>query len=375
MSSMRPSLRSLVCLAAMAVAASASARPATAAEDASAPAVTFGGFVDTYYAWDAQRPVAFDRAYTTQAVRHAEFNVNLAFVEARLVGPRTRGRFAIQSGTAVQSNYAGEPRNGAISGPDVSRAVQEATVGWRVSPTLWVDGGIFPAHVGYESWISRDNITYTRSLVAEYSPYYESGARLTWTPSSVLTAQAVLVNGWQNISAENSSPGAGVRVDWTPRPGLVLTYDDLFADMAPDTSASHVRAYHDVLAQWDPTPRWRLATALSLGTQAHSAADGGGATWGGGVLMARWQVSAKVALTGRVEGFSDPDQVVLVTGVDAPFRSVGASFGVDVSPEPSLRWRTEIRAFGSRDAVWPEHESGRMGTRAGFVVTSLSLTL
>src|SRR5450631_2349630 len=64
--------------------------PAQAADAAapqaadSKPAVTLGAFVDGYYAWDFDQPPAFDRAYTTQPARHAEFNVNLAFVEAKL---------------------------------------------------------------------------------------------------------------------------------------------------------------------------------------------------------------------------------------------------------------------------------------------------
>jgi hypothetical protein len=34
--------------------------------------VSFGGFVDNYYAYDFGRPVNFDRPFTTQAVRHNE---------------------------------------------------------------------------------------------------------------------------------------------------------------------------------------------------------------------------------------------------------------------------------------------------------------
>ncbi len=349
--------------------------PPSRAQAPDAPRVTFAGFVDTYYAWDALRPASFDRAYTTQAARHAEFNVNLAFVEARLAGPRTRGRLALQAGTSVQSNYAGEPRLGTISGPDVSRFVQEATAGWRVAPGLWVDGGVFPAHVGYESWVSRDNPTYTRSLVAEYSPYYEAGAKLSWAARPSLAVQAAVVNGWQNVSAENASPGAGVRVDWTARPNLVLTYDDLVANVAPDTSDARVRIYHDLMAQWDPSRRWRVVAVLSLGTQTRSAPGGASAVWGGGALIGRWQVSPTVALAGRVEGFGDPDAIVLATGTSSPFRAVGGSIGVDVAPDPALRWRTEVRAFGTRDPVWPGRDAGRFGTRAGALVTSLSLTM
>src|SRR5512145_2687701 len=70
--------------------------------------VAFGGFVDTYYAYDIGRPPTLDRSFTdgatfaTQPARHNEFNVNLAYVEAILSGGRLRGRLALQAGTSVQ---------------------------------------------------------------------------------------------------------------------------------------------------------------------------------------------------------------------------------------------------------------------------------
>ena len=102
--------------------------------------VTVGAFVDAYYAWDFNRPGPgnFDRAFTTQPARHEEFNVNLASVEVKLSGEHTRGRVALQAGTAVQSNYAGEPRTGSISGPE-SGAARAGGRGWSAGRPGAVD--------------------------------------------------------------------------------------------------------------------------------------------------------------------------------------------------------------------------------------------
>ena len=189
--------------------------PATATTDTTTK-VTLGGFVDAYYAFDFNRPANFDRVYTTQAARHDEFNVNLAFVEVKLDAPRVRGRLALQAGTSVQANYAGEPHKGAISGPDLARFIQEAVVGTRIARNLWIDGGIFLSHIGMEGFISRDNPMYTRSLVADYSPYYESGVKATWQATSTVSALFTVVNGWQNISETNSAKSVGARIDYIP---------------------------------------------------------------------------------------------------------------------------------------------------------------
>jgi hypothetical protein len=334
---------------------------------------TFGGFVDTYYAWDFDRPAKFDRAYTTQPARHAEFNVNLAYIEAKLSGPRYRGRLALQFGTSVQANYAGEPRIGGISGPNLSQFLQEATVGYQLSPTIWLDAGVFFAHTGYEGWISRDNLSYTRSLVADFSPYYESGAKLTWSATPKLTAAFVVINGWQDISNYNTPPAGGVRFDYAASSKLTLTYDNFIGNAAPDSEQARIRLYHDVFAQYN-TGRWQLAAAYALGTEGHRTASGGTASWWGMTSFAKYHATSTVAVVGRVEEYSDPNQIIIITGSPASFQTVGASIGVDVNMKVPVLWRTELRGFHSKSPVWPLHAAGQRGRNDAFLASSLALT-
>jgi len=352
--------------------ASGGATAQSAAVDSGAK-VTLGAFIDGYYAWDGDRPSNFDRAYTTQPARHAEFNINLAFVEASLAAPRYRGRLALQWGTSVQANYAGEPRLGGISGPSVSQFLQEATVGYQLDRTLWVDGGIFFAHTGFEGWISRDNLSYSRSLIADFSPYYETGVKLTWAASSVVTAQFVLVNGWQNISNYNTPPAAGVRVDYVASPRVTLSYDNFVGNVAADSLAAQVRFYQDFMAQFNPSSRWQFAAAAAFGIQSRSTATGGSATWYGASLFAKYHPTPRVGVVARIERYADPDQVIVRTGLPTSFQTNGASLGLDVALTPPLLWRTEVRAFRSRGAVWPSNRAGQYSPDDSFAVTSLSL--
>jgi len=348
--------------------------PVPAAADTS-PKITFGAFVDGYYAWDFDRPYDFDRAYTTQPARHAEFNINLAFVEAKISGPRYRGRLALQYGTSVVANYAGEPTIGKISGSSASRYLQEATIGYELSPKLWLDGGIFFAHTGYEGWITRDNLTYSRSLIGDFSPYYEAGVKLTWQATPSLVAQLDLVNGWQDISNYNTPPAGGVRFDYTVSPTLSLSYDNFIGNVAADSSPIQLRFYNDFIVQYAPTSSWNIAAVFDVGTQSHSSADRGTATWYGASLIGKYHFTPKVAVVARVERYADPDQVIVVTGLPAAFKTNGASLGLDVSPVPRVLWRSEVRGFFSSDSVWPTHDIGRYDRSDAVMVTSLALTI
>ncbi len=346
--------------------------------------VTFGAFVDGYYAWDVGRPPTRDRSFaggalfTTQPSRHNEFNVNLAFAEAVLTGPRVRGRLAVQAGTSVQSNYSVEPSEGTVSGPSLAQLLQEAVVGYRIADALWVDAGIFFSHMGMESWISRDNPTYTRSLTADYSPYYSTGAKLTWAAAPKLTARLDVVNGWQNVSEANDGKGAGIRLDYAPTQGATLSYYNFFSE----ESGTRLRTFNGVGAKVARGP-WTLLGQLDVGTQRRARDVGGASSWINTAGILRYRVAPLVALSGRVEFADDEDGVVLGTGVreedalpvpNAPFRALGGSLGIDVQPQARVLWRTEARGWRNRDPIFPDGRERTPTRNAGFAVTSLALT-
>ncbi|HEY4953246.1 MAG TPA: porin, partial [Gemmatimonadaceae bacterium] len=316
--------------------------------------VAFGGFVDNYYAYDFGRPVNFDRPFTTQAVRHNEFNVNLAWVEVKVSGPRVRGRLALQAGTSVQSNYAGEPAIGAVSGPSLSRFIQEAVAGYQISPSLWVDGGIFLSHIGVESFISRDNLTYTRSLSADFTPYYESGVKLTWQATPKLSALFTVVNGWQNISENNHDKAVGARLDYARSSSTTFSYYNFVGNEA---SSSRLRVFNGVGFKSGLTPAFTLQGNFDYGTQ-QQAVTGSSSWWSAG-LIGKLQVTPVVGISGRAERYQDPDQVIVVTAFPGGFKATMASLGLDVSPLGNTRvlWRSELRGTWAGDPIFPNRSA------------------
>lgn len=337
----------------------------------STPPVTVGGFIDAYYAWDSGRPRAIDRAFTTQPSRHNEFNINLAFVEVVLSQPRVRGRLALQAGTSVQSNYAAEPRVGAISGGDLARVIQEATVGVQLHPRAWLDVGTYFSHIGLEGWISRDNQTYTRSFIADYTPYYLSGARLTWQASPTVVAQLHVVNGWQNMSETNADKAIGTRLDWQVRPTMMVGWRTFAGNEQPDSVPARLRVLQQLVARWTP-PGWDWSLVLDAGRQGRGG-DGADA-WQGGALIGRRALSPRAWLAARVEALADPERVLVSTPDAVPFRTRSASLGLDLQVERRAWWRTEVRGFRSSEAIWPSGGAASGGRRAALLVSSLAVT-
>lgn len=361
--------RLLLTTAALAAAGATAAAQGTRRD--STLSVTFGAFVDAYYAYDAGRPPAFDRGYTTQAARANEFNVNLAHVEAVVSGARVRGRLALQGGTSVQANYAGEPTIGAVSGPDLARHLQEAYVGYQINDRLWVDAGIFFSTMGAEGWISSDNLTYTRSLVADYSPYYSSGVRAVFQATPRLVARIDLINGWQNISETNTDKAIGTRIDFAPRDGVTWSH---YLYVGTET-LGRMRVFTGVSTVAAVTPKVKLEAEFDVGQQGE-AAGGGTDAWMGGVLAARFMLTPRFALVARGERYEDADQVIIVTGGPDGFKATGGSLGLDFAPGDGFMWRTELRTLSADSPLFDDRDAftGRSKTNL-VLVTAFTLRL
>jgi hypothetical protein len=353
-------MRKIITAGALALALPAAA---LAQEADSTPRLTFGAFIDTYYAYDFGRPESHDRAFTTQAARHDELNVNLAHVSVQYAAPTTRARLALQAGTSVQVNYAFEPEE--IGGQtNHLPLIQEATLGVAVAPTLWIDGGIFFSHIGSESWISIDNPTYTRSLPSEFAPYYQAGVRATWNATPTLTAQLNVINGWNLVAENNEDKALGVRLDWAASPALTVSYSN-FVGREPhaDLGEQGMRVFNDFSARFAPSERTTVVGTVDFGTQE-------GDSWYGASLLGRHWITPTLGINARVERFDDAD------GVVAPgLRTWGASVGVDVARGNAM-WRTEARFFSADDAIFPDRDAGSgFSERSTALVTSLAIRI
>ncbi len=357
---MKKSLRSLLCSAtALAFTGSAVAEP---------PKVELGGFADAYYAFDFNDPPARDRLFTTSPARHNEFALNLAYLEAKVSADRYRGRVALQAGTSVLANYSSEYRDPTKTGvqlADVLMHVQEAYAGYRVADGLWIDAGTFFSHVGSESFISKDNWAYTRSLVADFSPYYQSGVKLTWDPSSAWTLQLHLMNGWQNLVETNGDKAVGTQVVYRAGDRWTFTYNTLVG------RETELRLFQDFIVKFAATAYWESSLVFDVGLQKRGP-GAGFATWWGTSWQNRFRLGEVTSLNLRAEYYRDPEQKIVTTATPNGFSVWGASANFDWQLLPQLVWRNELRLLHSTDAIYP----GRSGAKPStvFGVTSLGIS-
>lgn len=321
----------------------------TVTTQATSSPLTITGYAEAYYSYDFNKPANNTKpGFLYNHTRHNEFNANLAFVKAAYATERVRANVAVAVGTYMNANYAAEP--------GTLKNIFEANAGYKISRTknLWLDVGIMPSHIGFETAIGKDNWTLTRSLVAENSPYFESGAKLSYTTDNGrLQVAALALNGWQRITRVdgNSLMSWGTQVFYKPSDNVTLNYSTFFGTDKPDSNRLW-RYYHNVYGIFQFASKLGLIAGFDLGQEQKGRNSSELNTWYTPVGILRYTPSSKWAVALRGEYYSDKNGVIIGTGTPNGFRTSGWSVNVDYLPIPNVALRLEGRTLRSRDDIF-----------------------
>ncbi|PRY85282.1 putative OmpL-like beta-barrel porin-2 [Mongoliibacter ruber] len=321
---------------------------------------TFSGYVETYYSYDFNQPEEHLRPdFLFNFNRHNEFSVNLAVLKASYTDDRFRANFALMTGTYAQYNLAGEPT--------WAQFVNEASVGVKIADKLWLDMGIMPSHIGFESWYGMDCWHLSRSLMAENSPYFLTGARLTYEKSERLDLILWATNGWQNVqrNPRNQSIGFGLGVNYRPMEGMEINYANYFGNESPQP-LYRARFFNNFYLQYEKN-RWGTTVGADYGIE--DTYFGFINHWYGVTASLKREVFEKFILAGRLEYYSDPKGVIVDQGVKVS----GASLNFDYIVAPSALLRLEIRQFYTPDEAYFELPGAKFSRGNTAVTTSMAV--
>jgi hypothetical protein len=313
------------------------------------PAVTFSGFLEAYYSYDFDNPDNHNRPFFLYAYnKHNEVNLNLGYLKVAYNSERVRGNLAVMAGTYANANLAAEP--------DVLKNIYEANAGVKISSEndLWVDGGIFASHIGFESAHGPSCWTLTRSILAENSPYYESGAKISYTTNDgKWFASGLILNGWQHIQRPegNNTPAFGTQFTYKPNDKVTLNYSTFFGNDKPD-DVKQWRNFHDFYAIAQITPKFGVIGGFDIGFEEKPEGADGYNTWYSPIVIVRYSATDKINIAARAEYYSDEDGVIVATGTPNGFKTTGYSVNVDYAFRPNILWRIEGRGFHSKDEIF-----------------------
>ncbi len=311
--------------------------------------IKFSGYLETYYTYDFNKPAGHNRpAFIYSHNRSDEVNVNLGFLKAAYNKGPLRANFALMAGTYANANLATEP--------GILKNVFEANVGIKLSKTenLWLDAGIFSSHIGFESAISKDCWVLTRNISSENTPYYESGAKITYgTRDGKLTATLLYLNGWQRITRQdgNNKPAGSLQLTWKPNDNITLNYSNYLGKETVDTTQV-TRFYHNIYGVFQLTNKIGLTLGIDYGTQQKTNAQPGKNQVFSPVAIARYKFTDQWAVAGRFEYYKDPNGLFIETNTPHGFKTKGYSLNIDYAPISNAVIRLEGKIYDADEKVF-----------------------
>lgn len=319
------------------------------AQEDQKPTLTIGAYVEAYYTYDFNKPADNNRpGFIYSHNRHNEFNLNLGFLKAAYSADRVRANLALAAGTYMNTNYAAEP--------GVLKNIYEANAGVKLNKkkNFWLDAGIFGSHIGFESAISKDCWTLTRSVLADNTPYYEAGAKLTYTTDdSKWLFSALAVNGWQRIKRVegNSIMSWGTQIQYKPSDKILLNYSTFIGTDKPD-STRLMRFFHNLYGVLTLSDKIGLTVGLDMGTEEKTSAGNGSNIWYSPVGILKYTLNDQWTVAARAEYYNDENGVIIGTGTPNGFQTIGYSLNIDHSPAKNVLVRVEARSLNSKDKVF-----------------------
>ena len=335
-------------------------------------AITISAYAEAYYSYDLAQPEDHLRpGFFYSFNRHNEVNLNMGMVKLAYARKNVRGNFALMAGIYAQYNLAAEP--------ELLRNVFEANAGVKLSTrrNLWLDVGILPSHIGFESAIGKDCWNLTRSILADNTPYYEAGARVSYTSDNgKWYASGLLLNGWQRITRVegNNTPAAGTQLTYRPNGRTTLNWSTFVGNDKPD-SVSQLRIFNNLYAQLQITERFGVIMGCDIGVEQAASGDSlpgaqaASGTWITPILIPRYRLGERSYLAARVEYYQDEQGVIIATGTPKGFRTLGYSLNFDQWVNPNVLWRIEARSLSSEDPVFVDTDGGPSTTNTFFTAS------
>ncbi|KQC00741.1 porin [Pedobacter sp. Hv1] len=313
------------------------------------PKIKVSGYLETYYGYDFNQPTTSNRpGFIYSHNRHNEVNLNLAFIKANYETEKIRANVALMAGTYTNANLAAEP--------GVLQNIFEANAGIKLSEkeNLWLDAGVFSSHIGFESAISKDCWVLTRNISSENTPYYESGAKLTYgTADGQFTATLLYLNGWQRINRQtgNSKPAGGVQLTYKPSAKLTFNYSNYIGTEGLNAARVN-RIYHNFYAIAQLTDHFGLTAGFDYGTQQKVKGQSAKSKVISPVLIAQYKIDPKWAIAGRFEYYQDKNGVFIATETPNGFQTKGYSLNLDYAPISNAVVRLEGKLYDSKDQIF-----------------------
>lgn len=291
---------------------------------------------DWYYALNPTDSKSSEFPFFVSFAQNRELQQNLIYLDLKLDRKRFRSHVVPALGTFMEQNSSSEK--------GVFKNLLEANLGIKPfkSHDIWLDAGILGSPYTNENPYSQEHLTLTRSLAAEYVPYYLAGARASWQFHKRWKACVFLLNGWQQIHDLNKQKSLGTQLEFK------LTDRDLFnwntyigMEGVSGNIKYGMRYFTDVFWTHGFSEQISFASCAFAGIQKNTVTTD---FWWQTNATIRYSIQKIGSLSLRSEYFHDPKNAIVAQQVSGNgFQCFGFSLGYAYHLLKSMLLRIEYR--------------------------------
>lgn len=245
----------------------------------------------------------------TTASRHnqAAPNMVLAYVRKDVSEASRWGMELGAQGSYDSVDFAFLQGESKVGGADVLRHVHRANVSYLapLGNGLTVTAGLFNSLMGYESLYARDNTNYTRSWIADNTPYMMFGVNAAYPVNDRLTVTAFVINRYYHLAYTVAQPSYGGKWSYALTPRLTAMQTLYWGPDQTDASLEFWRLYGNHILEWKGD-EVTVAASYDVGTE--NIADQPGSPRAfvmGGNVMVKWHVAGPWSVALRPEFYWD----------------------------------------------------------------------
>jgi hypothetical protein len=302
--------------------------------------------LDAYYAYYTDSVGAGNYQKFPSVSPRDGFGLNMAMLTALYEAKKVRATLALHYGDIPRSAWA----------PPAFNNIMEAHAGVRLSKKIWLDAGFFRTHIGTEGLLPKENIASSISVPTFFEPYFESGARLVYTPNDKLAINLYILNGYNIFEDNNKQKSGGALVTYALGDKGNIGYSNYVGDDTPEAgdSISHLRIYQNAFFNYK-VKKLKIQAGADYGIQANSGIDDSGKVMKGesasmysAILSLKYELKPKFAVYARGDMFNDPSGFLSgpmkdKTGRVAGLKEMGYTLGVEYKPVDYSYIRLEAR--------------------------------
>lgn len=310
--------------------------------------VTPTGYIETYYAWNFNRPANNITNYRGFDNRHNTFTLSNAVLGALWETGPVSGKVLLQIGSTPSTYYNAEPSFGGASaanasGTELWKYLQEAYVSYKapLGRGLLLTAGLIASPVGPEVFAVKDNLNWSRSNLFFALPYYHTGVRASYELTDRLSATVSVLNGWNTVVDNNDAKSVETHVTYRvpDKASVQLLYFGGIERPANAPEGQYWRHTFDVFGDVDVTSWLKLAAHANYGFEPNRF---GTAQWVAGAAYARATATKWLYLVVRGDRFYEDPAGTPLFWNGVPWVSSGTAT-MDVRPHSNISLRVEFR--------------------------------